>query len=60
MNIPEPTRLSLSGYVQHGKLLPWNGVDRRMARSRNYWLSVSIIWYAIYVRSDVTLFSVLD
>jgi len=39
MNIPEPTRPGLSGYVEHGKLLPWSWVDTRMESSRNYWLT---------------------
>lgn len=39
MEIPVPTRPSLAGYVEHGKLLPWLWVDRRMARSRNYWVT---------------------
>ena len=41
MKIPEPSRPSLSGYVQHGKLLPWNWVDERMKTSRNYWITTS-------------------
>ena len=39
MHIPEPTRPSLSGYVEHGKLLPWSWVDGRMKSSRNYWIT---------------------
>ena len=39
MRIPEPIRPSLSGYVEHGKLLPWSWVDERMRTSRNYWIA---------------------
>ena len=38
--IPEPTRPSLSGYIQPTiKLLPWKWVDRRMLEARNYWIT---------------------
>ncbi len=37
--IPEPSRPSLSGYIQdENKLLPWKWVDHRMAEARNYWI----------------------
>lgn len=39
MKIPEPTRPSLSGYIQPGKLLPWSWVDARMERADNYWIT---------------------
>ena len=39
MDLPEPRRASLSGYVQPGKLLPWQWVDARMEASRNYWIT---------------------
>ena len=39
MHIPEPTRPALSGYVEHGKLLPWKWVDERMKNARNYWIA---------------------
>ena len=39
MLVPEPTRPSLSRYVEHGKLLPWSWVDERMKRSHNYWIA---------------------
>lgn len=39
MDIPEPTRPSLSGYIQQGKLLPWQWVDARMGSARNYWIT---------------------
>ncbi|HJN52617.1 MAG: hypothetical protein QGI68_12155 [Pseudomonadales bacterium] len=39
MEIPEPTRPSLTGYVQPGKLLPWSWVNERMTHSRNYWIT---------------------
>ena len=39
MQIPEAQRPSLSGYVQAGKLLPWQWLDVRMERARNYWIS---------------------
>ena len=39
MVIPQPTRASLSGYVEPGKLLPWRWVDARMASARNYWIT---------------------
>ena len=39
MEIPKPQRPSLSGYVEHGKLLPWKWVDARMAEARSYWIS---------------------
>jgi len=39
MEIPEAQRPSLSGYVQHGKLLPWKWLDVRMEESPNYWIS---------------------
>ena len=39
MDIPVPSRPSLSGYVEHGKLLPWRWVDKRMQCSRNYWIT---------------------
>ena len=38
MEIPEATRPSLSGYVQHGKLLPWKWVDARMQAAKSYWI----------------------
>jgi len=39
MQIPEPNRASLTGYVQPGKLLPWRWVDARMTSARNYWIT---------------------
>ena len=39
MDIPKPTRPSLSGYVQPGKFLPWMWVDARMTAARNYWIA---------------------
>ena len=39
MEIPEATRPSLSGYVQHGKLLPWKWVDARMQAAKSYWIT---------------------
>ena len=39
MQVPQPGRPRLSGYVQHGKLLPWAWVDARMSHSRNYWIT---------------------
>ena len=39
MEIPKPQRPSLSGYVEHGMLLPWKWVDVRMAEARSYWIS---------------------
>jgi hypothetical protein len=39
MNIPQPRRASLSGYVQPGKLLPWAWVDHRMTHAKNYWIT---------------------
>lgn len=39
MNIPQPTRASLSGYVQPGKLLPWTWVEHRLTHAKNYWIT---------------------
>jgi hypothetical protein len=39
MDIPEANRPSLSGYVESGKLLPWQWVDARMQDARNYWVA---------------------
>jgi general stress protein 26 len=45
MEIPEPQRPSLSGYVQHGKLLPWKWVDARMREARSYWITTRTSGY---------------
>ena len=39
MDVSKPTRPSLSGYVESGKLLPWMWVDARMAAARSYWIT---------------------
>lgn len=39
MNIPDAHRPSLSGYVEHGKLLSWRWVEARMCAARNYWIA---------------------
>lgn len=40
MDVPEPRRPSLSGYVPEERgLLPWKWVDARMAAARNYWVA---------------------
>ena len=39
MKVPSAERPSLSGYVESGKLLPWQWVDARMEAARNYWIT---------------------
>ena len=39
MEIPQPNKPSLSGYVDEQKLLPWTWVDARMTAARNYWIT---------------------
>lgn len=45
MEIPQPSRPSLSGYIEAGKLLPWRWVDARMATARNYWIATHALPY---------------
>ncbi|MCB1693563.1 MAG: pyridoxamine 5'-phosphate oxidase family protein [Pseudomonadales bacterium] len=45
MDVPEPNRPSLSGYINAGKLLSWRWVDARMAPARNYWVTTRSTGY---------------
>ena len=45
MDVPEPNRPSLSGYINAGKLLSWRWVDSRMVPARNYWVTTRSTGY---------------